>query len=291
MTSPRVLRRAVRPALVLSLSAVACGPPAGNGPPRPVDRRTPSGLAWDMAGSGPPVVLVHGALLDRRQWAPQQPLAGRFTLVRYDTRWHGRSSGAASPYRAAEDLAEVLDAAGFSRASIVGLSNGSRIALDFALAHPERVARLVLVSPDLDGYRPVAPAAFWAPLMAALRAGDADSAARVLAASPVMAVGDRDTAWVRAMVRDHARIFRQDPRLELRGNPPAIRRLHEISTPVLVVTGDQDLRDIRLAADTLAAGIQTARRVTLPGAGHLLTISAAQSFNRLVEAFLAGNPS
>jgi len=78
--------------------------------------------------------------------------------------------------------------------------------------------------------------------------------------------------------------------LARRFTPPAIRRLGEVRFPVLVVTGDDDLRDTRLAADTITAGIPQAQRIRLPRAGHLLTITAAEDFNRLLVAFLEGHP-
>lgn len=275
---------------LLTLTSACAGGPAPGGPAGR-EGTTPSGLAFDRIGAGPPVVLIHGALLDRRQWNPQRSLARRFTLLRYDTRWHGRSAAAPAPFSPAADLAEVLDAAGVRRASLVGLSNGAAIALDFALTYPDRVERLVLVSPGLGGYQPVERPAFWGPLIAALQAGRPDQAAEVLAASPVMAVLPSDTNWVRAMVREQAGVFRQDPGLERRLAPPAIRRLGEIRVPVLVVTGDDDLRDTRLAADTITAGVPQAQRIRLPGAGHLLTVTAAKDFNRLLAAFLEGRPA
>lgn len=280
----------------LALLIAAAGFPACARGPEPFreagpDQETASGLRFDVSGRGPAVVLIHGALLDRRQWHPQWPLTGRFTIIRYDTRWHGRSVGARAPFHPADDLAEVLDAAGVHRASLIGLSNGAAIALEFALANPDRVDRLVLVSPGLGGYQPVERPAFWGPLIDALKAGRPDEAADLLARSPVMAVAPHDTGWVRAMVRQQAGVFRGDPTLERRASPPAIRRLGEIRAPTLVVTGDRDLRDTQLTADTIVAGVRLARRMRLPGEGHLLTISAAAQFNRLVTGFLKGRRS
>ena len=266
---------------------VACGP-GPEGDPTVREGQTPSGIAYDVAGRGPAIVLVHGAMLDRRQWIPQQTLTEQFTVIRYDTRWHGRSDGADSSFRAADDLAAVLDAAGVDRASIVGLSNGARIAVDFALANPARVDRLVLVSPGLGGYRAVERQDFWGPMSAALADGNFDSAATLLAGTPIMVVGASDSAWVAAMVREQAHVFSEDPSLEQQPTPPAIARLGEIKSPTLVITGTADLRDIVLTGDTLVHAIGGAQRVEIPGARHLLTISHAAEFNRIVSAFLSG---
>ena len=251
-----------------------------------VSGRTVSGLAWEIAGEGSAVVLVHGAFLDRRQWDPQQSLTDRLRLLRYDTRWHGSSAGATTQFSGALDLVEVLDAAGIEQATIVGLSNGARIAIDFALAFPTRVDQLVLASPEVAGYAPTEQPAFWTPLIAALGAGDHDSAARVLAGSPIMAVGAADSAWVATMVREHAKVFAGDPALEQRGDPPAIQRLGEITALTLVIVGDDDLGDIQRIGTLLADSIAGARLVRLPGAGHLLSVTHAAEFNRLLRDFV-----
>jgi pimeloyl-ACP methyl ester carboxylesterase len=239
-----------------------------------------------MAGDGPAVVLVHGAFLDRRQWDPQRSLRNRMRLLRYDTRWHGSSAGATTHFSGAGDLAEVLDAAEIERATIVGLSNGARIAIDFALAYPTRVDRLVLASPDVAGHLPTERPAFWTPLIAALGAGDHDSAARVLAGSPIMAVGAADSAWVGAMVREHAKVFAGNPALEQRGDPPAIQRLREITAPTLIIVGDNDLQDIQRIGTILADSIAGARLVRLVDARHLLSVTHAAAFNRLLRDFV-----
>jgi len=276
--------------IAIAVVALACAS-TGATPREPAGMQegvTTSCLSFDVRGRGPVVVLVHGAMLDRRQWAPQDELARQVRLVRYDTRWHGTSAAATESFTAADDLAEVLDAVGATRATVVGLSNGARIAVNFALAHPTRVSGLVLASPDLEGWVPTERPAFWGPLAAALGAGDVDSAARVLANSPIMEVPARDSGWVKGVVRDNAKVFRGKAVLERRGVPPAIERLHEIAVPTLVLAGTDDLKDIRGAAERLASGVRAARLVQVPGARHLLSITHAPEFNRVVGEFVRG---
>ena len=67
--------------------------------------------------------------------------------------------------------------------------------------------------------------------------------------------------------------------------PPVIDRLDEISQPALVVIGEEDA-PYRRAAEVLEARIPNARRVTLPGAGHIVNLDAEAEFNRLVVDFL-----
>src|SRR6478672_2990722 len=111
-------------------------------------------LHYEITGSGSPIVLLHEGIVDSRSWAKVVPLlAPHHTVVTYDQRGYGRSPRPDAPYSLVEDLAWVLDAAGFDRAALVGTSRGGRIAIDFTLTHPERVAALVMVASALSGHR------------------------------------------------------------------------------------------------------------------------------------------
>ncbi len=115
-------------------------------------------LDGEAAGGGPPVLLLHGLTATRRYVVMGSKLLqrGGFRVIAYDARGHGESSPA--PDRAAyeyrdlvSDLLAVLDRLELERAVLVGNSMGAHTAMAFALAHPERVAALVQISPAYDG--------------------------------------------------------------------------------------------------------------------------------------------
>ena len=253
---------------------------------------TPGGIAWDMTGEGPALVLIPGSNLDRRLWDDVlAPLAEAHRVIRYDLRAHGKSADVTGPFSNVDDLAEVMDVTGVRRAALVGLSAGSTVALDFALTHPERVERLVLVSPWPSGMQPTERPAYLQPLIEKLQAGDVTGAAEVLAGTPVFAAPPERAALARQMVIDNARLFRQDARQVRAMNPPAVSRLVEVSVPTLVIIGTDDGVDIRRAADTLAATVPGARRVDIPGAGHLIPFWAPQALITAIRAFVRHDPS
>ena len=108
-------------------------------------------LWYDEAGEGRTVLLLHGGLGDSGLWEPVVPfLAERFRTIRTDLRFFGRSTGPAVPWSWQEDVVGVLDELGIERAALVGLSLGGRIALDVALAHPDRL--WAVVAPGLAGH-------------------------------------------------------------------------------------------------------------------------------------------
>ena len=190
-------------------------------------------------------------------WAPQiAALERRFRVIRYDLRGHGKSEGPSAPYATYEDLRSVLDALGVTRATLIGLSAGSEVATDFALAYPE---------------------------------GDSEGAAKLWAATPIMAMRNDLTAaaTVNELVMSNTRIwtYRTNPVRPLA--PPAIKRLSEIKCPALVILGEQDLPHIKEIGELLVGGIAGARLVTVPRAGHIVNLDARDAFNQAVDTFLA----
>jgi pimeloyl-ACP methyl ester carboxylesterase len=274
-------------ALLLSLVAAACTP-VRTTTAAVEEGRTASGIAYDVRGAGPAVVLIHGAVLDRRMWDHEASnWATHFRVVRYDLRGHGQSADIGEPYSPLDDLAAVLDATGVPRAHVVGLSKGSQVALDFAIAHPDRVDRLVLAGAAPSGFRPTERVPGTDSLVAALRRGDIEAAGAVAASMPAFAAPPDRAAWIRSIVMANARLFRQSPTAERPLTPPALGRLREVGAPTLIVVGERDSRDVIAASDSLARGIQNARRVTVPDAGHLVNVYSPDVFDRVVRGFLS----
>ncbi len=115
-------------------------------------------LAGEAAGDGPVILALHGLTATRRYvlHGSRHLERGGYRVIAFDARGHGESSPAPDPaayeYRyLAADLAAVLDGQGVERATLVGSSMGAATALAFALAHPGRVAALVLVTPAYEG--------------------------------------------------------------------------------------------------------------------------------------------
>jgi pimeloyl-ACP methyl ester carboxylesterase len=247
---------------------------------------TPNGIAYDVRGVGPTVVLLHGGILDRRMWDYEAGAwSSRFRVARYDLRGHGRSADISAPYSASDDLAAVLDAVGAPRAHLVGLSRGGSVALDFALTHPDRVDRLVLAGAFPSGAQITERLPGIDSLIMATRRGEFDRAASLVADMPAFVAPPERAQWVRGIVLANARVFRQSPTAERQLSPPAMARLGEVRAPTLVIVGDADARDILAAADSLVAGIRGAQRATVAGAGHLVNVWASAEFDRIVREF------
>ena len=110
-------------------------------------------LHYEEAGSGEPLVLLHGNGEDCGYFARQMDyFSTKYRVIALDTRGHGKSERGSAPFtiaQFAEDLLAFLDEQGLKRVNLLGFSDGGNIALTFALRHPERVRRLVLNGANL----------------------------------------------------------------------------------------------------------------------------------------------
>ena len=253
-------------------------------------------LAYERAGQGPPVVLLHAGIADRRMWDAQIPaLVAQHTVVRYDLRGFGASPMPDLPFAHHDDLAGLLAALDIERASLVGCSFGGRVAIDTAIAHPARVERLALINPALSGFPwPEELNAGEEEIEAAFLAGDFDRAAevdlRTWVDGPQRRPEDVDPA-VRERAREMARhvyavaVDAGQPRPL---DPPAIERLGEVHVPALVVSGALDQPIMREIAALLGERVAGARVVILSGVAHLANLEAPDAVNRLLLDFLDG---
>ncbi|MFN0180044.1 MAG: alpha/beta fold hydrolase [Gemmatimonadales bacterium] len=251
---------------------------------------TPSGLWFSATGTGPAVVLLHGATLDSRAWGSLPgEIARHHRVVLTDLRSHGRSRDATAPFSWAEDVIEVMDAAGIDRAILIGHSLGAQIAIDAALQSPERITGLVLLGPSVGGLPPTRAPAGMDSLVAALRAGDWPGTARALAAMPTMKLmrDSTERSLVRSILADNVRLFRVDRTWVKPLDPPALGRLGQIAVPTLVVLGGLDPTEDEAASQVLLARVPAARATTLPGCGHLLPVDCPAETTQVVASFVS----
>jgi pimeloyl-ACP methyl ester carboxylesterase len=248
-------------------------------------------IRWDEHGDGHPLLLIQGLGYGRWGWDPVVPgLAERYRVLTFDNRGIGDSDKPEGPYTAAQmaaDALQVLDEAGVETAHVVGASLGGMIAQELAVAHPERLDRLVLCCTTPGGadavpmpqvtVRLFQEAAELEPMVALRRFVE-----NALGESPPVALVDE--------------LFRR--RLE---NPPdpagwqaqaaagmafAGTAIETISAPTLILHGTADNVIDGGNAALLARRVAGARVELFPGAGHLFFWEEPERFVELVTEFL-----
>jgi 3-oxoadipate enol-lactonase len=242
------------------------------------------GTVWadDTGGPGAPVVLLHPGIGDSRVWDLVAPrLAGRYRVIRYDARGHGMSPPAAAPFTLLDDLIMVLDQLEVGRATMVGCSQGGATSIDLALAQPERVSALVLVSPGVSGYPMPGDPELDAQFEACAEVGDVEGIARL--AGGIWTTGVPDDA-VLAQLRSAAKAWLANDEYEQPG-PPAFERLGAITAPSVLLIGDQDHPPLIECDEAIVARIPGCRKIDVPGGDHLLPLRVPELVADTVEEF------
>ena len=249
-------------------------------------------LCGETRGNGTPLVLVHGMAGERQDWNRLlAALPPELPVLRYDLRGFGESPATQGiAFSHADDLLALLDAQGIARAPILGLSMGGGIALNFALSHPERVSRLILISPAIIGWKWSAEwKALWRSVAAAAREGDMALARERWWQHPMFAMtrlSDAAEEFHKAIAAYHGRQWvGDDQRREL----PDMERLYQLAVPTLLLTGERDVPDMRLIAEVIEAAAPGVTRIDMPEAGHLLHLERPREVAQAAVSFLAGS--
>lgn len=250
-------------------------------------------------GSGPTVVLLHAGVTDRRSWqAVAAGLDGRATVVSYDRRGFGETAPSSTEsFSHVDDLLAVLDEVTEGPAWLVGSSAGGGVALDAAIAAPERVAGLVLFAPAISG----APepeldpdtARFDRLLDKAIEAGDWDEQNRLEAwlwlDGPAQLEG-RVEGPARSLLLDMNSVLLANAVPEDAGASciDAWSQLHRVNTPATVVCGDLDVSFLVERSRELADRLSKGRHRLLSGMAHLPQLENPAAAVGVIADALAG---
>lgn len=250
-------------------------------------------LAYEISGTGAPLVLIHGWGQDLAIWNEVVPaFAHHYRVIRYDRRGYGRSTGYSDATADPDDLRILLDSLGLRTAIVLGLSAGARTALNFAVAFPDRVSALVVYGQaQFPGFTPAPTGP--TPVMQFREIAQKfglDSAGKALMAhqlswTPPDRPHARDVLlaqWKRYAGRDLL-----DPKPESGRVPHAnIDQIARLTVPTLVISGDHDLPLFLQVGDTLANRIRDAHRSLIHNAGHGAHLAQPTEFTWTVLQFL-----
>lgn len=256
----------------------------------------------ELAGSGPPLLLLHGFTGAASAWEAHIPaLARRRRVIAPDLLGHGASAAPADPERyrmerCVADLLLLLDVLGAPRADVLGYSMGGRVALSLAAAAPERVGRLVLesASPGLaDRLDRASRAASDDALADSIEREGLETFVARWETLPLFASQAGLPEERRAALR--AQRLRASPRglaNSLRGMgtgqmAPLWERLPGLATPALLLAGALDTKYCALARQ-MAARWPAARLAIVPDAGHTVHLERPEAFREAVLSFLDG---
>ncbi|HET8851810.1 MAG TPA: alpha/beta hydrolase [Ktedonobacteraceae bacterium] len=258
-------------------------------------------LYYEVAGTGHPLTLIHGGLVNRRLWDDQfDAFAQRYRVIRFDIRGFGDSAPPTPetpPYFLEEDIHSLLKFLDVEKTYVMGLSMGGALAINFTLMYPEMVDALIPVAMGLGGFEATEEdkqLEGWNQVEEAAKSGNIAQAVEVTLRAWTDGPGrtpDQVSPAVREKVRAMTTHNFELPEYDNATQPqeletPAISRLAEIHVPTLILVGDQDVPSILKISDILEKGISGARKVVIPDTAHHLPMEKPQEFNQIVLDFL-----
>jgi pimeloyl-[acyl-carrier protein] methyl ester esterase len=242
------------------------------------------------AGKGPAVLLIHGWTLDLDMWTPQfATLTNHYRLIAFDRRGFGLSTGAPGIEHDIADIEQLLTELSLEQIAIVGMSQGVRVALRYAVRYPRRTTCLVLDGPPRDllavgrsdgeitftGYREL------------VRSEGIEAFRRQWLEHPLMRLHTHDVR-ARTLLREMVNRY---PGHDLLADDTergfSAGDLSQLDLPILIINGEHD-SDARIGAGTdLARALPDARLAVIPAAGHLSNLDNPGAYNAVLGEFLS----
>jgi pimeloyl-ACP methyl ester carboxylesterase len=247
-------------------------------------------IAYERAGTGPPLVFVHGAACDSRVWGPQlAALSDRFTVIAWDEPGAGRSSAVPADFRLADYagcLAAMIEAVGLGPAHVAGLSWGGTVALELYRLHPELVATLVLAD-TYAGWKGSLPESEVHARLKGLRDMLAAGEETFDPTLPGLFAGDAPAEYVPLLEAMAADVRPQSMRTALLVMAETDQRelLPKVAVPTLLIWGEFDGRSPLSVARQFEEAIPGAKLVVIPGAGHVSNLEQPDAFNDAIREF------
>lgn len=229
-------------------------------------------------------------------WDEQfQLFAKGYRVIRFDVRGYGRSSRPTSSFSDCDDLRALLKHLEVQKAHIVGVSNGGRIALDFAVRYPEMADSLVLAGTGVKGYEASGPdeERVWDEFDKQMKGQEDAIKENRLADAAKIDAGLQPRPHPREIdfstsPLDNSHVQKDNPgKLQVSPEPPAFKRLSEIHAPTLIIIGDRDVPGMRFISDQVHSRIPGSKKLVINGADHIVNMSKPEEFNNALVKFLA----
>jgi pimeloyl-ACP methyl ester carboxylesterase len=255
-------------------------------------------IAYERAGTGPPLVLLHGGLSDHREWNDQiRDLSDTFTVVAWDAPGCGDSEDPPATYRMpdyAARLAELIDHLALGRPHVLGLSWGSTLALALYEQRPDLPRTLILTAAYAGWAGSLTPEQVTERLRSSLRDLDAAGSPETFVRTwiPSLFTPNAEPSVIEDYVAVMADFHEGGIRQMLHAMAEADLRsvLPTIDVPTLLLCGADDARSPSSVAEAMQNAIPGSQLIFLPDVGHMSNLEAPERFNHVVREFLTPTP-
>lgn len=252
-------------------------------------------LYVEITGIGPPLLAIHGWPLDHRVFEPQvSGLSSSLKVIAYDRRGFGKSEARPDLRLEVADIDHILDALDLPSVHLLGMSQGGRIALRYAVTHRHRLRSLILQGAVIDGLHVAEPDADRIPIAeysALAKSGRLDEVRRRWLRHPMMQLGagfDAASDLLQGILADYAGADLIDfDANRYHFSADLLTALSALNVPTLLLTGAQETRARKRHADEIESRVADCVRLQLESSGHLSNLTEPERYNRAVREFCA----
>ena len=245
-----------------------------------------------MAGKGDEtIVLIHDGLVHHAIWDSQfTAFSKNFKVVRYDRRGYGLSPKPDKKFSNIEDLYQVFTTLNIEKAIVIGMSAGGGLVLDFTIAHPEKVSKIIVVGAVVGGFTYSEHMQTRGGRLTPADYGDPEKLLKYIVKEDPYEIAPqnadkKEKLWTLMQKFPH-NIDPERNRLTIIPEKKAVNFLNDIKVPALIIVGEYDIPDVFVHAGAIEFGIPNAQKVIIRNAGHLVPYEQPNEFNKQVMSFL-----
>ncbi len=254
-------------------------------------------IYYEVVGEGKPLLLIHGLPINSRMWDKQvEELSKQYKVIRFDLPGYGKSGAHDNDFSFVEDLKGLLDYLKIETVSIIGLSVGGQIGIDFSLEYPEKVHSLVLASNGIMGWTEFSSERkhFNEKINLSYQEENLEKTIELMCNGWVIGPNRVQDMVSKDIVSLFAEMIKETYAKEkgkgrmLLPKTNSIERVEEIKIPTLLVTSEFDFPEFKKIAFYLHEKIEGSKIENISGTAHMLNMEKPKEFNATVLGFLTG---
>ncbi|WP_208560181.1 alpha/beta fold hydrolase [Marinilactibacillus kalidii] len=249
-------------------------------------------LSLDKAGEGEVILLLHAGIVDRRMWENEmQYLKKQACVINIDLPGYGNSEITGQTIDYVQVIASVIEHFQLKKVTIMAASFGGKVALDYALLYPEKIERLMLVSPAVSGWTDSMELSDYEEIEESLD----DSASLLGLIDQFWFVRNRPLeqirhhhSFIRRMIKDNLSLINDEVE-ECSLVENSLQQLNQLTMPMLIINGAKDVPDFLEIGEQIHKSAQATERIIFPDATHLPNLDDPIRFKESLLIFLGKN--
>lgn len=255
-------------------------------------------IYYEMRGEGKSLLFIHGLPLDSRMWDDQfNELSKNFKVIRFDLAGYGLSNSHNDDFSLSEDIKELLDNLHIKKTTLVGLSVGGKIAIDFTLTYPNMVESLIVASTGLTGWSKESKEKkeFSDQLNMYYKNGEQSNIIDLLTNTWVTGpyrqidrLNENTRKRFKEMVTNSFSKERGKGRIKPQENN-SIDIIDQIKVPTLIMTSEYDFSEFNEIGELLESKMKNTIKVQMKDTAHMMNMEKPNEFNDFILKFLNGS--